>query len=53
MAEALDAMVDLELEALRLMPIAGLRALWRAKFKSEPPKAFGPDLLRRSIAQKI
>ncbi len=35
------------------MPIVELRALWRAKFKSEPPKAFGPDLLRRSIAYKI
>lgn len=49
----LDAMVDAELDQLRLMPIAGLRALWRAKFKSDPPKAFGPDLLRRSIAHKI
>src|SRR4029077_21239070 len=46
-------MVEAELEQLRLMPIAGLRALWRAKFKSDPPKAFGPDLLRRSIAQGI
>ena len=35
------------------MPIVELRALWRAKFKSDPPKAFGPDLLRRSIAQKV
>jgi hypothetical protein len=49
----LDAAVEAELEQLRWMPIAGLRALWRAKFKSDPPKAFGPDLLRRSVAQKI
>ena len=35
------------------MPIAGLRALWSKTFKSDPPKAFGPDLLRRSIAHKI
>ncbi len=35
------------------MPIVELRALWRAKFKSEPPTAFGPDLLRHSIAYKI
>ena len=35
------------------MPIAQLRTRWRAAFKSEPPKAFGPDLLRRSLAQKI
>ena len=49
----LDGLVEAELAQLRLMPIAGLRALWRAKFKFDPPKAFGPDLLRRSIAQKV
>ena len=49
----LDVMVEAEVEQLRSMPIAGLRALWRAKFKSDPPKAFGPDLLRRSIAHEI
>ena len=53
MADDLDAMVEAELDRLRTMPIAGLRALWRAKFKSEPPKAFGPDLLRRSLAYRI
>src|SRR5258708_11315070 len=53
MAEDLTTIVEADLEQLRLMPIAGLRALWRAKFKSDPPIAFGPDLLRRSIAQKI
>jgi len=46
-------MVETELDRLRTMPIVELRALWRTKFKCEPPKAFGPDLLRRSIAQKI
>ncbi len=35
------------------MRIAELRALWRAKFKAEAPAAFGPDLLRRSIAYRI
>ena len=35
------------------MRIKDLRALWRAKLKSEPPKAFGPDLLRRSIAYRF
>lgn len=48
-----DATIEAELEQLRSMPIKELRALWRAKFKSEPPKAFGPDLLRRSIAYRI
>ena len=46
-------MVEAELDRLRIMPIVELRALWRAKFRCEPPKGFGPDLLRRSIAQKI
>ena len=50
MSDDVDAMVETELDRLRTMPIIELRALWRAKFKSEPPKAFGPDLLRRSIA---
>ncbi len=49
----LDAWVATELERLRTMRIVELRALWRAKFKTDPPKAFGPDLLRRSIAYRI
>jgi len=47
------AAIEAEVERLRSMPIVELRALWRAKFKSEAPEAFGPDLLRRSIAYKI
>jgi hypothetical protein len=46
-------MVELEVQRLSAMPIAELRMRWRTTFKSEPPKAFGPDLLRRSLAQKI
>jgi hypothetical protein len=45
--------VEAEVERLKTMRIVELRALWRAKFKSEPPKAFGPDLLRRSIAYRL
>lgn len=45
--------VDVEVGRLSNMPIAELRVRWRAAFKSEPPKAFGPDLLRRSIAQRL
>jgi hypothetical protein len=48
-----DPTVEAELDRLRAMRIVELRALWRAKFKSGPPKAFGPDLLRRSIAYQI
>ncbi len=53
MSEAVKATIEAELERFQAMPIVELRALWRAKFKSEPPKAFGPDLLRRSVAYKI
>jgi len=53
MSEDLNGLIEAELERLPSMPIVELRALWRAKFKSDPPKAFGPDLLRRSIAYKI
>lgn len=45
--------VEAELDRLPSTPIVELRARWRALFKSEPPKAFGPDLLRRSIAHRI
>jgi hypothetical protein len=53
MSEDVNTVIEAELERLRSMPVVELRALWRAKFKSDPPKAFGPDLLRRSIAYKI
>ena len=35
------------------MPIVQLRARYLELFRTEPPKAFGPDLLRRSIAHRI
>lgn len=49
---ARDAFVA-EIERIQSMTIVELRALWRAKFNCEHPEAFGPDLLRRSIAQKL
>ncbi len=39
--------------APRRMRIVELRALYRRTFRSDPPKAYGPDLLRRSIAHRI
>ena len=48
-----DPRIEAELERLASMPIAELRPLYRATFKSDPPTAFGPDLLRRSIAYRI
>lgn len=52
-AAVTDAKISAELDRLRSMRIVELRALYRTTFKSEPPKAFGPDLLRRSIAYRI
>jgi hypothetical protein len=42
-----------ELAQLAQSPIAVLRARWRGEFRSDPPTAFGPDLLRRSLAYKL
>ena len=51
--EAADPAVENELGRLPKMPIAELRKRYRELFRTEPPKAFGPDLLRRSIAHRI
>jgi hypothetical protein len=50
---AVGPVVDAELDQLPTTPIADLRKRYRELFRTEPPKAFGPDLLRRSIAQRI
>ncbi len=52
-AQPTDPAVEEELDRLATMPIAHLRVRYREVFRSDPPKAFGPDLLRRSIAQRI
>jgi Protein of unknown function (DUF2924) len=51
--EAADPEVENELDRLPKMPIADLRKRYRELFRTESPKAFGPDLLRRSIAHRI
>jgi hypothetical protein len=48
-----DPAVEAELNRLPTTPIAGLRKRYRELFRTDPPKAFGPDLLRRSIAHRI
>jgi DUF2924 family protein len=50
---AVDPAVEAELGRLPTAPIADLRKRYRELFRTEPPKAFGPDLLRRSIAHRI
>jgi hypothetical protein len=45
--------VEAELGRLPTTPIADLRKRYCELYRTEPPKAFGPDLLRRSIAQRI
>ena len=48
-----DPAVEAELDRLPKTPIVELRNRYRELFRTEPPQAFGPDLLRRSIAHKI
>jgi Protein of unknown function (DUF2924) len=48
-----DRAVEAELDRLTVMPISGLRVRYQELFRSDPPKAYGPDLLRRSIAHRI
>ncbi len=47
------AEIERELAQLARAPIVVLRARWRTEFRSEPPPAFGPDLLRRSLAYRL
>jgi hypothetical protein len=48
-----DPAIEAELDRLTVTPIAHLRSRYRELFRTDPPKAFGPDLLRRSIAHRI
>lgn len=48
-----DPAVEAELDRLPTTPIAQLRVRYRELFRTDAPPAFGPDLLRRSIAQRI
>lgn len=48
-----DLATEAELDRLATLPVAQLRMRYQEIFRTEPPKAFGPDLLRRSIAQRI
>lgn len=48
-----DPAVEAELDRLPTMPIANLRKRYHELFRTDSPTAFGPDLLRRSIAHRI
>lgn len=52
-AKSADPAVEAELDRLAVMPIAQLRVRYREVFRADPPRAFGPDLLRRSLAHRI
>jgi hypothetical protein len=45
--------VEAQVERIASMRIAELRTLYIETFRTDPPKAFGPDLLRRSIAYRV
>jgi hypothetical protein len=45
--------IEAELACLPAVPVIKLKERYRALFRAEPPKALGPDLLRRSIAHRI
>ena len=47
------AAVEPEVNRIASMNKGELKALWHELHKSEPPQAFGPDLLRRSLAYKV
>ena len=53
MSGPIDEEIEAEIDRLRSTPKAELRVRYRTLFKTEPPKSFGPDLLRRSIAHRI
>ena len=48
-----DPAVEAELDRLAKAPIVELRKRYKEVLRSDPPRAFGPDLLRRSIAHRI
>ena len=48
-----DPAVETELDRLPTIPIVALRKRYLELYRAEPPKAFGPDLLRRSIAHRV
>jgi hypothetical protein len=52
-SKPLNKTVEAELKKLPKAPIARLRVRYRELFRNDPPKAFGPDLLRRSVAHRI
>jgi hypothetical protein len=48
-----DPELEKTLEQLSRARIQDLRERWRETCRTDPPKAFGPDLLRRGIAHRL
>ena len=53
MRRATDPAVDAELREIAKAFKGDLRERYRKLFGCDPPKAFGPDLLRRSVAHRV
>lgn len=55
MPNSIEQNADIEnnFAELSRAPLLQLRQRWKVVFRAEPPAAFGPDLLRRSIAQRL
>jgi hypothetical protein len=51
--DAADPAVEAELDRLPTTPVSVLRKRYLDLYRTEAPNAFGPDLLRRSIAHRI
>lgn len=45
--------LEIELKEISALPVQDLRKRWHTLFRTAPPPAFGPDLLRRGIAQQL
>ncbi|MDO8981719.1 MAG: DUF2924 domain-containing protein [Afipia sp.] len=52
-SQPLNDAIEADLTRLAIDPIVKLRKRYTALFAEAPPRAFGPDLLRRSIAHGI
>jgi hypothetical protein len=53
MIDISQSTIEPDIAALENAPIIDLRDQWKSLFQTDPPAAYGPDLLRRRIAQHL